>query len=70
MQNRLEYTMRSLSVSAENLQAAESSLRDADMAKEMMELTKSKVLQQAAVSMLAQANQAHQAVSQLLQNIE
>jgi len=66
-QNRLEYTINSLDVSSENLTAAESRIRDTDMAKEMMNLTKSNVLQQAATSMLAQANQAPQNVLQLLQ---
>ncbi len=65
-QNRLEYTIRSLNISAENLSASESRIRDADMAKEMMDLTKSNVLQQAATSMLAQANQAPQNILQLL----
>ncbi len=65
-QNRLEYTMKSLDISSENLSAAESRIRDTDMAKEMMNLTKANVLQQAANSMLAQANQAPQAVLQLL----
>lgn len=66
-QNRLEYTINSLNISSENLTAAESRIRDTDMAKEMMNLTKSNVLQQAATSMLAQANQAPQNVLQLLQ---
>jgi len=65
-QNRLEYTQKSLDVSSENLSAAESRIRDTDMAKEMMTLTKANVLQQAATSMLAQANQAPQNVLQLL----
>ncbi|MCL2400049.1 MAG: flagellin, partial [Defluviitaleaceae bacterium] len=50
----------------ENLSAAESRIRDADMAQEMMRLTQANVLQQAAISMLAQANQAPQSVLQLL----
>jgi len=66
-QNRLEYTVNSLDISSENLSAAESRIRDTDMAKEMMNLTKANVLQQAATSMLAQANQAPQNVLQLLQ---
>jgi flagellin len=66
-QNRLEYTMKSLDISSENLSASESRIRDTDMAKEMMSLTQANVLQQAATSMLAQANQAPQAVLQLLQ---
>ncbi len=65
-QNRLEYTIKSLDISSENLSASESRIRDADMAKEMMNLTKANVLQQAATSMLAQANQAPQNVLQLL----
>ena len=65
-QNRLEYTMNSLKVSSENLSASESRIRDTDMAKEMMNLTRSNILQQAATSMLAQANQAPQSVLQLL----
>ena len=65
-QNRLEFTIESVDVSSENLSAAESRIRDADMAKEMMRLTQANVLQQAAISMLAQANQAPQSVLQLL----
>lgn len=65
-QNRLDYTMKSLDTSSENLSASESRIRNADMAKEMMALTQANVLQQAATSMLAQANQAPQAVLQLL----
>ena len=67
IQNRLEYTMNSLKISSENLSAAESRIRDTDMAKEMMNLTRANILQQAATSMLAQANQAPQSVLQLLQ---
>jgi len=66
IQNRLEYTRTSLDISSENLSAAESRIRDADMAKEMMRLTASNILQQAGVSMLAQANQNPQSVLQLL----
>ena len=66
MQNRLEHTINNLDASAENLQAAESRIRDVDMAKEMMEFTKQSILQQAATAMLAQANQAPQTVLQLL----
>jgi len=66
MQNRLEYTINNLDASAENLQAAESRIRDVDMAKEMMEFTKQSILQQAATAMLAQANQQPQMVLQLL----
>jgi flagellin len=65
-QNRLEHTISNLDTSAENLQASESRIRDVDMAKEMMEFTKNNILQQAAQSMLAQANQAPQGVLQLL----
>ena len=66
-QNRLEFTITSLDISSENLQASESRIRDTDMAKEMMNSTRANVLQQAATSMLSQANQAPQRVLQLLQ---
>ena len=66
-QNRLEHTITNLGTSAENLTAAESRIRDVDMAKEMMEFTKNNILQQAAQAMLAQANQQPQGVLQLLQ---
>jgi flagellin len=66
MQNRLEHTVNSLTVSTENLTAAESQIRDTDMAKEMVDYTKFNILQQAAQAMLAQANQAPQAILQLL----
>ncbi|MCL2708979.1 MAG: flagellin, partial [Defluviitaleaceae bacterium] len=66
IQNRLEYTMKSLDISSENLSDSESRVRNADMAKEMMTFTKSSVLQQAAVSMLAQANMLPQNLLQLL----
>ena len=66
MQNRLEHTIKNLDTSAENLQAAESRIRDVDMAKEMMEFTKQNILQQAATAMLAQANQMPSTVLQLL----
>ncbi len=65
-QNRLEFTIKSLDISSENLSASESRIRDTDMAKEMMRLTRSNVLQQAATNMLSQANQAPQNVLQLL----
>lgn len=65
-QNRLEYTIKSLDIASENTSAAESRIRDADMAKEMMNISKTNVLQQAATSMLAQANQAPQNIIQLL----
>jgi flagellin len=66
LQNRLESTVRNLDTTAENLQAAESRVRDVDMAKEMMSFTKNNILSQAAQSMLAQANQNPQGVLQLL----
>lgn len=66
MQNRLEHTIKNLDTSAENLQAAESRIRDVDMAKEMMEFTKQNILQQASTAMLAQANSLPQGVLQLL----
>lgn len=66
MQNRLEYTVKSLDISSENLSASESRIRDTDMAKEMMNLTKANILNQASTSMLAQANQAPQGVLSLL----
>ncbi len=65
-QNRLEHTISNLGTAAENLQAAESRIRDLDMAQEMMEFTKSNILNQAATAMLAQANMAPQNVLQLL----
>jgi len=65
-QNRLEFTRASLDISVENLSAAESRIRDTDMGKEMMKLTAANILQQAGISMLAQANQAPQSVLQLL----
>jgi len=65
-QNRLEHTIKNLDTASENLQNAESRIRDVDMAKEVMENTKNNILQQAAQAMLAQANQAPQAVLQLL----
>lgn len=67
IQNRLEYTTKNVDAASENLQAAESRIRDVDMAKQMMEFTKDNILQQAATAMLAQANQAPQSVLQLLQ---
>ncbi len=66
MQNRLEHTMNNLNVTSENMTAAESRIRDVDMAKEMMNFTKNNVLSQAAQAMLAQANQQPQQVLQLL----
>lgn len=64
--NRLEHTINNLGTAAENLTAAESRIRDVDMAKEMMEFTKNNILTQAAQAMLAQANQQPQGVLQLL----
>jgi flagellin len=66
IQNRLEHTIANLGTSAENLQAAESRIRDLDMAEEIMAFTKNNILQQAATAMLAQANQQPQSVLQLL----
>ncbi|KOS00618.1 MULTISPECIES: flagellin Hag [Paenibacillus] len=65
-QNRLEHTINNLNTSSENLSAAESRIRDVDMAKEMMSQTKNNILAQAAQAMLAQANQQPQGVLQLL----
>ena len=67
MQNRLEHTSNNLSTSSENLSAAESRVRDVDMAKEMMEFQKNNILNQASTAMLAQANHQPQGVLQLLQ---
>ena len=64
---RLEYTSSNLTTSSENVQAAESTIRDADMAKEMTNYTKNNVLLQASQSMLAQANQNSSSVLSLLQ---
>lgn len=66
-QNRLEHASRGLMVGAENMQAAESQIRDADMAKQMVEYTKNQILVQSSNAMLAQANQKTQSVLQLLQ---
>ena len=65
--NRLDYSHANLTVSIENTTNSESTLRDADMAKEMMEYTKANVLAQASQSMLAQANQNSSQVMSLLQ---
>ena len=67
LQNRLEHTINNLSVQSENITAAESRIRDVDMAKEMMAYTKNNILVQASQAMLAQANQVPQGVLQLLQ---
>jgi flagellin len=66
VQNRLEHTINNLGATSENLTAAESRIRDTDMAAEMMSFTKNNILMQAAQSMLAQANQQPQGVLQLL----
>lgn len=66
-QNRLEHTIANLNNASENLSAAESRIRDVDMAKEVMEYTRANILSQASQAMLAQANQRPQAVLQLLQ---
>ena len=65
-QNRMDYTIRSLEISSENLSDAESRVRNADMAREMMRFTMANVLQQASVSMLTQANQLPNNLLQLL----
>lgn len=67
LQNRLEHTINNLGVTTENMTAAESRIRDVDMAKEMMAYTKNNILVQASQAMLAQANQVPQGVLQLLQ---
>jgi flagellin len=66
LQNRLEHTINNLGTASENLSAAESRVRDVDMAKEMMSFQKNNILSQAAQAMLAQANQQPQGVLQLL----
>ena len=66
IQNRLEHTIANLDTTAENTQAAESLIRDVDMAAEMVEFSKNQILSQAGQSMLAQANQANQGVLSLL----
>lgn len=66
VQNRLQHTVNSLSVAAENTTAAESRIRDTDMAKEMTQFSKSQILSQAGIAMLAQANSAPQSVLKLL----
>uniref|UniRef100_A0A7C4W3F5 Flagellin n=1 Tax=Fervidobacterium thailandense TaxID=1008305 RepID=A0A7C4W3F5_9BACT len=66
IQNRLEHTIANLGVAAENLTAAESRIRDADMAKEMMQFTKYQILMQSGMAMLAQSNALPQNVLQLL----
>ena len=66
-QNRLEHTYKNVTNTAENTQAAESRIRDTDMAKEMVELSKHNILEQVGTSMIAQANQSNQGVLNLLQ---
>ena len=66
IQNRLEHTINNLNTTSENTQAAESRIRDTDMASEMVEYSKNNILQQAGQSMLAQANQQNQGVLSLL----
>jgi len=67
LQNRLEHTVNNLGVMKENIQDAESRIRDTDVAEEMMKYTKNSIMNQAAQAMLAQANQLPQGVLQLLQ---
>ena len=66
LQNRFDHTVNNLNVAVENLTASESRIRDADMAQEMVQFTRSQILSQAGTAMLAQANQASQGVLQLL----
>ncbi len=66
VQNRLEQTIGRLALTSENLQAAESRIRDADMAAEMIEMTRNQILQQSGTAMLSQANAAPQSVLSLL----
>jgi len=65
-QNRLEFATKGIMIAVENLQAAESRIRDTDMAQQMVEYSKNSILSQSATSMLAQANQKNQFVLQLL----
>ncbi|MFP4563889.1 MAG: flagellin, partial [Spirochaetia bacterium] len=65
-QNRMEHAIRGIDIGAENLQASESRIRDADMAKEMVDHVRNQILAQSGNAMLAQANQKNQAVLQLL----
>ena len=67
VQNRMEYAIESISVTSENLTSAESRIRDVDMASEMVNFTKNNILQQSAMSMLAQANQQPMQILSLLQ---
>ena len=66
-QNRMEYAIESITVTAENLTSAESRIRDVDMASEMVNFTKNNILQQSAMAMLAQANQQPMQILSLLQ---
>jgi flagellin len=66
-QNRLDYAQKNLQTSIQNYEASQSVIRDVDMAKEMANLSKLQILQQAGTAMLAQANQSNQSVLQLLQ---
>ena len=66
-QNRLDFTVKGIDIAAENLQAAESRIRDTDMATQMVEFTKNQILTQAGTAMLAQANARSQSVLSLLQ---
>lgn len=61
-QNRLEHTYKNVTNISENTQAAESRIRDTDMAKEMVELSKHNILEQAGTSMITQANQTNQGI--------
>jgi flagellin len=67
IQNRLEQTISRLDLTSENVQAAESRIRDADMASEMIDFTRNQILQQSGTAMLAQANQAPSSILKLLQ---
>ena len=67
VQNRLDFTTKDLENAIENLQAAESAIRDADVAEEMSQFTRSQILTQAATAMVAQANSLPQVALQLLQ---
>ena len=66
IQNRFDHTINNLNVAVENLTASESRIRDADMAKEMVQFTRNQILSQAGTAMLAQANQASQGILSLL----
>lgn len=68
IQNRMEYSINNLGIASENMQAAESRIRDTDVAKEMMELSKTKIITDSSVSMLAQANTIPQEVLKLIEN--